>query len=73
MPRSLSEKPSAEADGVFTAFMAQRPFNARDVRSGAGAADRHERARHFLTASEVEPMLQALNTVGTEPAIICWH
>ena len=40
--------------------MAQRPFNARNVRSGAGAADRHERARHFLTASEVEPMLQAL-------------
>jgi len=41
--------------------MARRSANRRNVKSGAaGAADQHERARDFLTASEIDTLLGAL-------------
>ena len=41
--------------------MARRPINRRNVKSSqAGAADRHERGRDFLTEGEIEALLDAL-------------
>jgi integrase len=43
------------------AFVARRPINRRNVKSSqAGAADRHERGRDFLTEGEIEALLDAL-------------